>query len=227
MEQTNLSPAHKTQPDSNPSFIEMETVVCSKCGAERQQPGRAGRYGIEVCKSCNAILGNELFSKLCPPLFRKTDVSRLPAGQYEQAMQWKMGPTGLILRGQTGCGKTRIAWQLLKKLVDVDGVRGVMAFSCVSFSNELNKGYKEGNAEDWIESVWKAPLVFFDDLGKLKFTERVEAELFGVIDYRVSHELPIIATTNDTGDSLANRMSDDRGPALVRRLREFCEVISF
>ena len=36
----------------------------------------------------------------------------------------------------------------------------------------------------------------------------------------------IIATTNDTGDTLAARLTDNRAPALVRRLREFCEMVA-
>ena len=36
-----------------------------------------------------------------------------------------------------------------------------------------------------------------------------------------------IVTTNDVGETLAQRMSEDRAAPLLRRLREFCTVISF
>jgi DNA replication protein DnaC len=70
-------------------------------------------------------------------------------------------------------------------------------------------------------------LIYFDDLGKLKLTERAEAELFGLIERRCANGCPIIATTNDTGETLSSRMTDNRGEAMVRRLREFCETIRF
>lgn len=117
---------------------------------------------------------------------------------------------------------------LLKRLLIEDGyARHFYWFDSISFGHEIAKHYRDEDAEDWLDSVAKKPLLFFDDLGKLKMTERAEVELFGLIDRRCSNELPIIATTNDTGDTLASRMTDNRGPALIRRLREFCTPIQF
>jgi len=59
----------------------------------------------------------------------------------------------------------------------------------------------------------------------------LEAALFTIIAQRTEQRRPIIATLNDTGASLANRMSGDRGDALVRRLydrlSDFAEAIAF
>jgi len=70
-------------------------------------------------------------------------------------------------------------------------------------------------------------VLFFDDFGKMKFTERVESELFAVIEKRTANCLPLILTTNFTGETLEERMTLDRGVPLVRRLREFCVDVSF
>ena len=139
-----------------------------------------------------------------------------------------MGARGLILLGETGRGKTRVAWLVLREVL-TSSKRPILFkwFDAISFGHEIARHYREEDAEDWLGKVATADLVFFDDLGKLKMTERAEVELFGVIERRCAAELPVIVTTNDTGDSLASRMTDNRGPALIRRLREFCDPIQF
>jgi DNA replication protein DnaC len=79
----------------------------------------------------------------------------------------------------------------------------------------------------WLEGMHIAPCLILDDFGKNKFSERVEAEIFDLVEYRTSHELPLFITTNETPDTLKARMSADRGEPLLRRLFEFCDVITF
>lgn len=165
--------------------------------------------------------------EFCPPLYQRTEPSRLPQAQLSAALSWEYGPRGLILLGETGRGKSRVAWLTLKKVMTGRKPPSFMWFDAVSFGHEIAKHYRTEDAEAWLDRVAECGLVFFDDLGKLKLTERAEVELFGVIERRCAAELPIIVTTNDTGDTLASRMTDNRGPALIRRLREFCEPIQF
>lgn len=209
----------------------MSTVitVCPNCGSEKLlsqefQDGLNHRlHRAEKCHLCSAIDFRAHFNVLCPPIYRETDKTRLNQKALRQALSWKMGPRGLLLAGPSGTGKTRIAWLVLEQAA----VSQFTAFDCVSFGRILGQRYKEERAEEWLMEVAACPLVFFDDLGKLKLTDRVESELFGVIDYRCSHKLPIIATTENTGASLAGRMTEERRHGLVRRLREFCEVVPF
>lgn len=196
----------------------MPTISCSKCGAHFE----GNMQGL--CSEHRA----ERFAQICPPLYLETKWERLPVDQRCAAHAWTFGWKGLLLVGGTGLGKTRIAWSVIRTLlVDSPNPPPFRWFDCVSFGHELARHYNDGDAEDWLDRVSKTGLVFFDDLGKLKMTERAEAELFGVIERRCANMLPIIATTNDTGESLSARMTDNRGPAMIRRLREFCEVISF
>ncbi len=70
-------------------------------------------------------------------------------------------------------------------------------------------------------------LLLLDDVFKGKLSDGLEQAIYSIISLRTENEKPTILTLNDVGETLLARMSPDRGPALVRRLREFCEMISF
>jgi DNA replication protein DnaC len=175
---------------------------------------------LGICAKCRGTM----IRKLCPPLYLATDRNRLPKEQLAQVLAWKPGPRGMILHGASGKCKTRCAWELIKQVWEP----GVEIFDCAAFGHIMARKYRVDEAEDWLEQLGtRSPIVFFDDLGKMKFTERVESELFGVIERRCANQLPIIATLNASGGELQAMMTDDRGPSLLRRLHEFCEEVKF
>jgi hypothetical protein len=213
---------------------------CESCGRELWGGGRwrcgqcqdrvdlpfAEDEALEVCEARAAR-----WNVLCRAAWKHTDPARLQQGPLAQVLAWRYGPKGLMLMGPTEGGKTRAVWLLLKRLND----RGyyIEAFDSASFGRECTARFRGEQAdgvavERWLDNLSDKPhVVFFDDLGKCPFTERVEAELFAVIDRRMANELPIIVTTNMTGDDLIRKASNDRGAPLLRRLRECCQVVTF
>ncbi|NBR91550.1 MAG: ATP-binding protein [Rhodobacteraceae bacterium] len=66
------------------------------------------------------------------------------------------------------------------------------------------------------------PLLAFDDLGKERLTQRLESDLFAIIDERTSNLRPTIITTNYNGTTLLERFNNkETGEALLRRIREY------
>lgn len=169
------------------------------------------------------------WNAICPLIYdaTETDISRLNPELVDAVQKWTYRRTGLIICGPTRTGKTRAAWMLLRRLY-VDEARWIETFTSVSFAHECSErfGSGDGAGEAWIRRLAKADVVFFDDLGKFKMTERVEAELFGLIEDRTSWGRPVIATMNLTGEQLQNILSDNRGEPLVARLREFCDIVT-
>ena len=235
-------------------FKTQKTYYCPKCVAIREQAGHEAEFrrcerckvsyllperdgwGYNYCEPCRPLAQREQqderrkeriaeWPKICPPLYLESDPARLP--KLSAVLAWKYGGRGLLLHGETGKGKTRCAWQLLRRLHVEEGIRPVV-FTATSYSVAITKNFNaEGNPEKWLERINGAQLVFFDDFGKCRLTERGESELFGIIEERMANQLPIIITTNFVGGSLAGNLRSDIGSAMVRRLRECCECIGF
>lgn len=223
------------------------TTHCQTCGAEFKARRFFGGFGAVHCDCCmdesEARSNSErqaasqtsrkaVWESLCPPLFRSldegglTDTRRLMLEQSECArvLRWQYGERGLLLVGETGRCKTRVAWRLLRRLFD-EG-RSIKALTAVRFDIETQelagRGYK-----GWFDGLIKVDVLFLDDIGKGKFTDLVESRFFALLDERAANCKPCIITSNDNGAALAERMSDHRSAPIIRRLREFCEPIVF
>lgn len=168
-----------------------------------------------------------------PPLYRDFNEMRfrkdLPH-QWENCQKvfaWQMNEKGLLLAGHTGQGKTFSFYRLLRRLLN-EG-RSIYVFDCISFRTQCGTIAMDGaeSLDRWINKLGSADIVAFDDFEKAKFTETVEECFFAVIERRIAHYKPIIATTNAGPERLRTMLSDDRGTPLVRRLEEYCDIIEF
>jgi hypothetical protein len=199
-----------------------QAAKCSQC----QQTFETLKSGM--CPAClEAVMAprRARWEKICPTIYRESDKTKFPGQTYAEVKEWKFGPQGLMLCGPPRVYKTRMMFTLIRRLVVNEG-RSVRVLNGFNFERECAKEHFSGDAYEWVEQILKADVLFFDDLGKCKMTERVEDTLFGIIEERVAWSKPILITTNDTDKSLAARMTVNRAEALVGRLKEFCKVIS-
>lgn len=165
-----------------------------------------------------------------PAIMREHDLSKIPKMvQFQIVRDWQFDDDrGLILYGSTGTGKTRACYALAQRLVsegaDVRFLRGV------TFQNEVVDRTKPGGSgdfTDWFDDLCNVDYVLLDDIDKTRFSPRVESELYNLIDVRTSNELPIVLSANSTGPAMQRRMSPETGPAICRRIAEFCEPVNF
>ncbi len=136
-------------------------------------------------------------------------------------MNWRYGPRGLGLVGLSGRGKTRAAYMLLKQMVS-DG-RKVGATNAANFSKLCVDQFADEReyrvaAEREIQSVYHADVWLLDDLGQQRTTERVESEIYALLEYRATRKLPTIWTSNLKGEALKATFSKKRVEAIMRRL---------
>ena len=162
-----------------------------------------------------------------PAAFQRTERGQLPLPlKLDGALEWKFGRRGLLLYGPSGLGKSRIAWEVAKReILSGKSFRHVNAFELARYPSLFMAAADA--ATKFSEALVVADLLLLDDVFKAKPTERIEELLFSTIDERSERELPCIITLNDSPDTLLARLSGDRGAALIRRLKEFCDRIAF
>jgi len=226
-----------------------KNAVCADCKApfeyEPMFIGNREYFPRQCCPPCSEIRLSEStkelaskeaqqredqWFKVCPPLYRDTDIMRINQRCAEAALSWDVASArGMGIVGETGAGKTRALFFALRRAFD-SGLR-CLSISHNSFSRVVQTafsgdGLDKANANEQLKNLHRVPVILLDDLGKPPPTERADAELEELIEVRTSNLLPILWSANGSSAWLIKRMGPDRGEPLVRRLSEFSEVIA-
>jgi len=156
-----------------------------------------------------------------PELFKDTDTNRLGELKYT-AEHWEPHGKGLLVHGATRRGKTRTAWYIANRLWLANAVRNRFIFlSMFELEAKLVASWGRDAWDKTMINMTTVPLLFLDDLGKERMTERMASCLFALIDQRTMNKKPTIITTNLTGDTLLERFHDKEiGAAFVSRLKD-------
>lgn len=127
---------------------------------------------------------------------------------------------GLLLYGGVGSGKTFAACEVANALID----RGypVLVTNFARLSNTL-QGMFDGR-QQYIDSLNKFSLLVIDDLAAERDTEYMQEQVYNIIDARYRACLPMIITTNLSGQEIKqpNNISKER---IYSRLLERCHPI--
>ncbi len=227
-------------------------VFCSKCSGEFETEFVVAFnqkiYG-KVCPACinrtNAEAQTErdtarktaleaAWIKICPPSYRLTDVNHPKIQHNKEAlakiMRWKDQEDGKGMRliGPSGLCKTRMLFLKLREL-HMSG-RNVFYVTAVAFARACGNLFNDdreikGEAVELMKKVRSCEILLLDDLGKEKYTERVETEMYDLIENRTSFLRPIFWTANLDSDKLASQISEDRAEPIIRRLADFSHPI--
>ena len=220
---------------------EMEVKIVGKRGWYDRKTVKpfAGFKNFLLCNACADARIGELDSVratsrtdqwkiLCPAAYRETKKHELPSPtKLDVVLRWKYGPKGLMLIGPTRRGKSRCAWKLMEREFFAGrNVECLDAKFAIDYAGKMNSG--AAIASEWLTAKMNAGLLLLDDTLKVKLDNSgAETALFAVIEERMANNRPMVVTTQDTGETLLARMSPDRGVAMVARLRECCESITF
>lgn len=128
---------------------------------------------------------------------------------------------GLMLYGSVGTGKTHLAaavgWHIVYELG-----YSVLFVPFTELLNELknNMNNKE-YVKDFMKKLYNSDLLIMDDLGKEKYTEWSQEQLFSLLDKRYRDCKPIIVTTNYMPQELSRRVDE----AVMSRIIGTCALI--
>lgn len=232
-------PEAKYQPDTldrAPRPLDSSQATCRDCNAPIENAsltlhllGKTFVLAAQVCNKCSENYEKRVaideaktrFYKICPPEYRQSDPTRLPPAVWAQVRKWR--PTtpghGLVIWGDTEHFKTRMMWQLIKRLI-IAG-HGMRAITGKEFANWAQLKFQNPEFVRSLESVKKCKMLFVDDLGKETLTETIQAEWFDLVERRTSHHLTTLWTLNASSEELGRRFSSDRRAPFLRRMSEF------
>lgn len=170
------------------------------------------------------------WNAICPPRFGTTDLNHpsMKTKSVRDALAWQYGERGLLMHGETETCKSRVLWEHCRRAFVNEG-RSVEVFAATDFAFQLTKAFADNSARypAFIERLRATDILALDDLGKEKMTERVQSELFGLIDWRVNFCRPILITTNYVRESLIARFLDqETAIPLVGRLLANCDRVA-
>lgn len=199
-------------------------VLCESCWQKHEE---------KKARDASKLNRNRLaaaFDAICPPLYRDTDLKRIYGLFSEASENWNYQPTGLLFEGKAGTGKTRAAWNILKRMTMLG--KKCYGLTCTQLAKYSADQWHEdrqikGASAEALELCRNAKVLLLDDLGKQKMTERAELELFDILEHRTNSMLPTIITTNSSGDQLKRMFSEDRGNPILRRIVSFSTIIKY
>lgn len=140
-------------------------------------------------------------------------------GAYREAQRWatEWPETGLLLRGNTGTGKTHLIRALGHAAL---AQHKHLLYTSVPFLLERVRPNSGVSMDAVLDLHLKAELVIWDDVGAEKETEWTLDRLYLLLDARYEANKPLLATSNYTLTELEGQL----GARITSRLLEMCAV---
>lgn len=126
--------------------------------------------------------------------------------------------TSLVLFGDTGRGKTYFTFCLIREILKSWGPECIQFFKCKKLDDRLYEEVKKyGSSSHQIERLIEVPLLFLDDFGVDRPTERATRDIYEIIDGRMEWERPTVISTNLSDISI----EEVYGKRILSRLKEY------
>lgn len=167
------------------------------------------------------------------PFRAETRFDEIPFKDKAAVMtEFHVNRESVTLIGESGRGKTRLAWALLEPPF-LEGAE-VRVFTHAKLKSALHTATGKGASAvaALVDALCKVDILLLDDLGKADMARgesglQIEEATFQILDARIGMKsVRTILTTNDVGETLVARMTPDRGRPLVRRIQELTKLFA-
>lgn len=117
-----------------------------------------------------------------------------------------------------GLGKTHLQSALAMHLIN-QGVK-VLMVNDADVIAELREAQFTGESSNKLAEINNADLLIWDDLGKAKYTDWAQTQVYQIVNLRYRNKLPIVFSSNEDTETLSEKV----GGATVSRLYSMCRV---
>lgn len=149
-----------------------------------------------------------------------TQPTLLPPQVVELGKRWvdKKAPKSLLLTGVPGSGKTYFAYALYHDLFNSENIFATAR----AIDKELLKASRElpGEEDFALEKYLECPVLFIDDLGLERATERMLGVWYDIFEARGLKNLVTVITSNFSRDQILSNLGD----RISSRLNEFYSI---
>ena len=203
----------------------IRTAQCDACSEREAAEERSQREAIDHQRE---MIARESRLDVIPPEMLRSRINHptFNAGLWTRIEGWQ--PSSLkwlgIVGGAGEC-KTRCMALLARRLI-LTGHR-LMWTTAVEFQERVEEtlGGSHGDkqaARSYLNRCKNTAILVLDDFGKNTWNATVEKSFFSVIDYRKTHDLPVLWTANSSPLEIlaTGGLSRDRGAPLIGRLLE-------
>lgn len=205
-------------------FGQERTPYClCRCEIEKREREEAERKRIEFQNTVKKLRHNGFpESDMEYWTFENDDksnekISKVARNYADNFPKMRESGKGLLFFGTVGTGKSFAAACIANALID-KGYPVLMT----NFSRIRNtiQGMYDGKQE-YLDSLNRYPLLILDDLAAESKSEYMQEIVYSVIDARYRAKLPLIVTTNLTGEELKHP-ADTTNQRTFSRLLEMC-----
>lgn len=169
------------------------------------------------------------WATICESQYRATVKEKLPNKAQElydriQNYNWRTR-RGITLSGDSGAGKTRLAFLALKASFH----RGARVQVLRAAEMRMKIGADWGAAEALQKSLLRVDVLLFDDVGQGAKMEQLDEISLAILEQRNRKEQPTLITTQWNSETIVERFArHETGVAFARRMgREYATQLRF
>lgn len=162
-----------------------------------------------------------------PPRYEKANYLDVPGSIREKFEEIPKTRKGMYIHGRVGCGKTHVAYSLIKRLGQEDGMGGTRYnarfWNMTELIHAIKRDFDLSPSEKYHHEddlMGYQGILFLDDLGAEKPTEFVAETIYLIINKRYNDMKPTIITSNFALEDLSDRV----GERIASRIGEMCEI---
>jgi DNA replication protein DnaC len=154
------------------------------------------------------------------PRFQNVHIAKcdkIPQHTIDLGIDWCQKPHSLLIHGPAGRGKTHFTYCLVREAIRRFGLHYVRWTKSKALDDRILQAFSQyGDTTYTIRQYCDPGILFIDDFGVDRSSERTERDYYELIDTRWENMLPTIITTNLTPELLEEKY----GSRIFSRLKD-------